>query len=61
MDRGIRQQNNISNKLLAVCTAPVDGRGCYARITASPKNMGQSALHNSEQAKIAQPLTCKMT
>ena len=59
MDKGIRQQKNISNTLLAICAAPVDGRG-YATIIVSPKNMEQWALDNVEQAKIAQPLTHKI-
>ena len=55
MDKGIRQQKNISNKMLAMCAAPVDGRGCYARIIVSPKNMElELALNNIEQAKIHQ-------
>jgi len=44
-----------------MCAAPVDGRGCYARIIVSPKNMElELALNNIEQAKIAQLLTLKM-
>lgn len=44
-----------------MCAAPVDGRGCHARIIVSPKNMKlELALNNIEQAKIAQLLTLKM-